>query len=215
MTPQLHQRSPAPTAGVLELALKGMNSSDERAAQSFGFQVELAGGRGDETLGGGLPRTRFADLEEGARLGSPVHLEPGEAVALILTVDLDGHATGNHSQNSTIGLDLVVSFVDALASEDGEPGEDARAEHGREASTERVIPVLGPENAAAHPEPHSGTDRGAERSTSEDPSTSSRDLGMLAVTGSPASGMFIVGLVLLLLGAAVLLVSRRRTQEER
>ena len=215
VTTELHLRSTAPTAGVLELALMNISASDEWAAQSFGFQVELAEGRGDDTLGGGLPRTRFADLEEGTRLGSPVHLEPGEAVALTLTIDLDARATGNHSQNSAIGLDLVVSFVDVLASGIGETDEDARVDHGREAALERVIPVFGPESSAAHPEPHSSTEHTKERSTSNDPGAQNRDRGVLAVTGSPAMGVFIGSLAVLLLGAVLLLISRRRTQEKR
>ena len=215
VTTELHLRSTAPTAGVLELALMNISASDEWAAQSFGFQVELAEGRGDDTPGGDLPRTRFADLEEGTRLGTPVHLEPGEAVALTLTIDLDARATGNHSQNSAIGLDLMISFVDALASGIGETDEDARADHGREAALERVIPVFGSENSAAHPEPHSSTEHTGERSTSNDPGAQNRDRGVLAVTGSPAMGMFIGSLAVLLLGAVLLLISRRRTQEKR
>lgn len=215
VTTELHLRSTAPTAGALELALKNISASDEWAAQSFRFQVELADGRGGEALGGVLPRTRFADLEDDARLGSPVHLVPGETVALTLTIDLDDHASGNHSQNSAIGLDLVVTFVDALASEDGEPGEDADVDQGHDAAPERVIPAFDSETSASHADPHSSTDHAGDRATSDEPSAQSRDRGLLAVTGSPAMGMFIGGLAILLLGAVLLLISRRRPREER
>ena len=213
------------------------------AAQAFGLRVESAGGGGGEALGGagggarggGLPRTRFAELEEGTRLGTPVRLEPGEAVALTVTIDLDDHAAGNRSQNCAIGLDLIVTFSEGLASGDGEapgddegsedgwPGEKTHVDHGRgsvpdhslEPASGRVTPVFGPANSASQPDPHPSSQHGRERPTAGDTSAPSDERGVLAVTGAPARGMLLGALTALLLGAVLMFTARRHTQGKR
>jgi LPXTG-motif cell wall-anchored protein len=214
-TATLHLRSTAPTAGELSLALAEVTASDEWAAQSFALQIDVAVREGEGTLDGGLPRTRFSDLEEGSRLGSPVHLAPGEDVTLTVTIALDGHAAGNRSQNSAIDLDLRVGLTEALASGGSEPHEGASTGHGSKESTAQVIPVLGTGNSTGHVDQQATTGHGAEPSVVEGASTPSQGPGLLAVTGAAAQGMALAALAALLLGLVMLLISRRRREETR
>ena len=214
-TTQLHLRSTAPTTGALELALTGLSASDRWAAQSFGLRVELGGARGGDARGVGLPRTRVDDLEEGARLGRPVPLEPGEVVTLTATIDLDEHTTGDRAQNSTIGLDLEITFSDAHAIGAGESGEDVRSGHSRGSTAPRVLPILGAGESTPHPVPHPGVEHAGERAALHDPRTSSRDRGLLPVTDIPALAGSTAGLAVLLLGVRLLFVVRTRMEEKR
>lgn len=214
-TAQLHLRSTAPTTGALELALTNLSASDRWAAQSFGLRVELGGARRGDALGSALPRTRVDELEEGTRLGRPVLLETGEAVTLTVTIDLDEHTTGDRAQNSTIGLDLEITFSDAHAIGAGESGEDARSGHSRESTPPRVLPILAPGESTPHQVPNPGVEHAGERAALRDPRTPSRDRGLLPVTDIPALAGSTAGLAVLLLGVRLLFVVRTRMEEKR
>ncbi|MGO1226105.1 MAG: hypothetical protein ACTMH5_04660 [Brachybacterium sp.] len=225
---RLHLRSTAPTVGVLELALQDVTASDRDAATSFGVQLEVTGGHWDAAVTGGLPRTRFADLDENTRVGAPIHLEPGEAVTMTLTIDLDAHATGTTSQNSAIGLDLAITFTDALVAGEGVPGPGTAGDgsHGSSpagdgpdgtgggaAAPGRIIPVLGTEGPGSFEDPHRTAPQSEERLPPADPRPRSSDPELLAITGSSAAGKLAAGTALLLLGALLLFLSRRPHQE--
>lgn len=209
---RLHLRSAAPTTGVLEAELKNVSTSDDEAAGSFGFQIEAVEGRNDGVAVGGLPRTRFADLDEGTRLGAPLRLEPGETVTLVLTIDLDEAAAGNGSQNSSIGLDLALTFTDALAVS-GASGGGSSSGHGHGTVPEHVIPVLGAGQSATPATQEGSSGGGAEPTVLEDPRTLSTHRGLLAVTGTSALGVLVIAGAALLAGGALRLHSRRRAQE--
>lgn len=211
---ELHLRSAAPSAGVLALALENVDASDERAAHAFGLQVDVTEGGGGGLLPGGVQRTRFAELVEGAPLGAPLRIEPGQEVVLALTIDLEDRAADNRAQNSAIGLDLRVTFIDAVAFGETTPSPETSADHGSQKGPQHVIPVLGavasPTSAGQHPASlHGGEEARAEQST-----TLNNGRGFLAVTGNSAQGLFIAGVIILLVGAALLVHSRRRPQEK-
>lgn len=103
-----HVRSPAPTIGTLELALRGGTASDPSAARAFGLAITAEHDYSEPTQL--LPRTPLADLSGTTRLGQAITLEPGESVRLGLVLDLDAAVSGRDQQGSTVGLSLTISF---------------------------------------------------------------------------------------------------------
>lgn len=201
----LYLRSTAQTPGVLSAALTNVRVSDESAEKYFGVRATSDAGTGIVGAGAGLDRTAVADLEEYTRIGSLLTLVPGQSAQFTLTIDLDLRPYGTGAQNSSIGLDLALSFTDASAAPGGQDGLPGGTDDG-EPDPPQVIPAL----RAPEDQQPSGPSNAAPPSTDADVDAGAgADRGALALTGIARSAI-ITAFTLTLLGALLLSISRHR-----
>jgi hypothetical protein len=217
VTESFHLRHTSSTPAVLDLSVSNASASSADAAQAFGVTVSKSSG---DVPGQGGERHSIADLAGGSETTPRIIVDPGQEVTITVTVDLAPQVPDIVTQNSTIGLDLVVHFADAATTGGGagdgdEPpagGVDDPDDGGE--GTEQVIPLFPTDSSGAGNTPsNTSQDTSSRDSTPRDGAVQSTgspgDGGTLAITGVQR-GMMVLTAAVLVLGALLFTVGRHR-----
>lgn len=191
----LHLRSAAESTGFLTVSIVNVAASPSDAAEAFDLAIV-------SDTGEGFGRTGLHEITGADGPVAAYSLEPGESVALTVTVGLDTAITGSIAQNSAIGLDLKVTFIDAQALPGGNGAPQSSA-------PSQAIPLLPPSHSQGPPEQapqEIAEDRRIDPATNEGTFVH----GPLAVTGITGGAALLIAAMLLTGGVLALAMRRRR-----